>query len=356
MKRSAFFITSGFGDSILLIPLIKHLVADGGEVTLIFNSPFLDSNFFLHLDLGVKVIDFKRKNIIQFIVKYFLRYDVLYLDFTNASVFNIFISLFLGRRVIGMRKKAFHFGKLIIIAPRLYTHVSILNLMLLNHDISENDFVLERLIVQPNDLTFTLINDLNSKVGKGLESIPYIAVQVSAGNGTTPFKIWPIEYWFVLLDQLSSHYPEYSFLVLGDNNEVDLGSLLDEKNIPGVINLVGQTTLEQLTHVIQNAKCFIGMESGLTHLAVSLDTPSFTLFGASSYELYAYEKIAPQKHRSLQHPLPCQPCYSWLMPNTSRVDVPGKCPDFSCLTSLVPEFIFTEFVLFFNESIKEKLS
>jgi ADP-heptose:LPS heptosyltransferase len=61
--------------------------------------------------------------------------------------------------------------------------------------------------------------------------------------------------------------------------------------IPGVLDLRGQTTLAQAAAVIQAARCYVGIDSGLMWIAGSLQVPAVGLYGTSY--IPAYEAIQP---------------------------------------------------------------
>jgi len=48
------------------------------------------------------------------------------------------------------------------------------------------------------------------------------------------------------------------------------------------INLAGKTTLAQMTHIIEQARLFIGPDTGITHLAAATGTPVIALYGPTN--------------------------------------------------------------------------
>ena len=74
------------------------------------------------------------------------------------------------------------------------------------------------------------------------------------------------------------------------------------------LNLAGKTDLAETAAVIERSKLLISGDSGVLHLAVGLDVPTVSLFGAG-----IEKKWAPQgeKHHVLNHHLPCSPCTSF---------------------------------------------
>jgi ADP-heptose:LPS heptosyltransferase len=61
--------------------------------------------------------------------------------------------------------------------------------------------------------------------------------------------------------------------------------------IPGVLDLRGRTTLAQAAAIINAARCYVGIDSGLMWIAGSLQVPTVGLYGTSY--IAAYDKIQP---------------------------------------------------------------
>lgn len=80
-------------------------------------------------------------------------------------------------------------------------------------------------------------------------------------------KEWPAERWQALVDRLA---PDYTVLQLGTAQDAPLR---------GVQDLRGRTTLHEAAEHLARAHLFIGLESGLMHLAAAVDTPAVILQG-----------------------------------------------------------------------------
>jgi len=94
-----------------------------------------------------------------------------------------------------------------------------------------------------------------------------------------PVKEWPIENWTALVSGLRYHGFD-CIAQLGVNrylifDEVKLGL------VPGAVSLVGDLSLEECLAVISRASLFVGIDSGLLHIAASTRTPSVGIFGST---------------------------------------------------------------------------
>jgi ADP-heptose:LPS heptosyltransferase len=67
--------------------------------------------------------------------------------------------------------------------------------------------------------------------------------------------------------------------------------------IPGAVDLRGRTTLAQAAAIIAGAKCYVGIESGLLHIAGALQAPTVGLFGTSY--IPAYSAVYPYNPRAI---------------------------------------------------------
>lgn len=73
------------------------------------------------------------------------------------------------------------------------------------------------------------------------------------------------------------------------------------------LNAAGQTNLGMLIALIERLHLFISNDSGPSHIAQALNTPSITIFGAASFEDWAAGDTT--LHRALSVPVSCRPCF-----------------------------------------------
>jgi len=99
---------------------------------------------------------------------------------------------------------------------------------------------------------------------------PYITIQ-----NQTPYDSRNYSYWQEVINLIQP------FLSKADIYIVQVGTK-DEKQLGGVINLLGQTNINQLAYLIQNSKLHFGADSLCVHLASSFDIPIVSLYSISN--------------------------------------------------------------------------
>ena len=98
----------------------------------------------------------------------------------------------------------------------------------------------------------------------------YITVQ-----SQTPYDSRNYSYWQEVINLI---HPYLSKL----NMHIIQVGIKDEKPLNGTINLLGQTSLNQLAYVIENSKLHFGGDSLCVHLASSFDIPIVSLYSISN--------------------------------------------------------------------------
>jgi ADP-heptose:LPS heptosyltransferase len=81
----------------------------------------------------------------------------------------------------------------------------------------------------------------------------------------------------------------------------------DKKSgINHIQNLSGKTNLKELCHLLKGATLFVGVDSGVMHLASSFDIPVVGIFGPTDPSY-----VGPQNRRSkvVREEMECSPCY-----------------------------------------------
>lgn len=327
-KRAVVFFSAGVGDAILLVPLVNELKKNGYKVTGLFTSPYYCESIFENTSL-FDFIEVKKNKLalILFSILNFRKFDAVFLNHFSYGKSHLALSNFFGKHIYTNYKEftsaqSSHF--IHFIEPKIDTHDALQNVFLFNlkANLQHLDFNLNYKPQQNNP--FNLPEN-------------YIVVQVSSANNKAPFKNWPVEHWLYLFKHLSGK----SIVLLGDDHETHLNNPINLKEFPNVISLIGKTSLNEVMEIIYHSQFYIGLDSGLMHIAMALNKPTFTIFGASNHKLYAYDWIG-EKHKIISLDLKCAPCSSWINANTSRVSNPNQCPDYKCIKKISVEMVAKE--------------
>lgn len=351
-KKIAIVFNTGLGDGLMLIPLAKYLKMESYQVTAIVCSKYISKEALDVFNLFDEIIEVAptKWNITLFAFKHIFKYSSCLISYSSSSLLWAMVGMLISGKVITNRKKWYlrlipgiRFEK---ICPN--EHVIIQNIHLANDLISKNNKLhfknnLFPTPFPPVSKPFTL------QSGRILSiRYPYVVVQVSASNNVVHYKNWKIEYWMIFLKQISAKYPDQKIYLLGDKNELTNAKVIIDAKILNIVSLIGESSLSDAILLIRNAKCYIGLDSGLMHAAALTETPTFTLWGPTSPKDYGYEIFNKSIHRDICNNLPCHPCKSWINHNTSRVEKPEDCPDIACLGDLHPQYVVEEFINFYD--------
>jgi lipopolysaccharide heptosyltransferase II len=128
-------------------------------------------------------------------------------------------------------------------------------------------------------------------------------------------KDWSIDGYIQLVQRILTTGGLHVALI-GDPSQAGEAQIISENvKTNGIINLVGKTSLVELTAVLKLAVAGIGPDSGPGHLAAAVGTPYIALFGPTSPERtapYSFENLVVQAN------LDCIPCYKKQCPEHTR--------------------------------------
>lgn len=138
-------------------------------------------------------------------------------------------------------------------------------------------------------------------------------IAIAPGGGASwgvqaSLKHWPEEKFALLIDKIIEKY-KVTVIILGDLKEKALLSSFKEKVCDRVINLIGKTSLNQLSAVISRAEIFIGNDGGPLHIAAALGKKTISFFGPVDPKVYGPYPPDEKRHIVLRRTLECSPCY-----------------------------------------------
>ena len=147
------------------------------------------------------------------------------------------------------------------------------------------------------------------------------------------FKNWPIEYWKKLLDALIES--GNNVVITHAKQEKRLIKKLKKTVQSGVISLV--LPIDQLCHVVNNAKLLISADTGPMHIGFVLETPVIAIFGPSPvWQTGSYSRCMNVKNYIFQSKLECCPCqYNC-----------KECSINKCMFDITPQMVFDKAIEF----------
>lgn len=115
----------------------------------------------------------------------------------------------------------------------------------------------------------------------GLADRKYITFQRGIAGAGEYTRLWPLENYEKIVQQLHRDYPEYKLVQLGRQ---------DTKKIDGIdVDLRGKTSFEELKNILKKSAVHIDGDCGMVHFRHSLQGgPSIVLFGPTSAEFIGY--------------------------------------------------------------------
>jgi len=128
----------------------------------------------------------------------------------------------------------------------------------------------------------------------------YAVVLPGATYGST--KYWPSDKYRTLVERLRAEVP---VVLAGGGGEV---GLCDEiaRDVPGVFNLAGATSLGELFALLEGSRVVVANDSGAPHAAASLGAPVVVIFGSTSP---VWTKPLGERVRVVREPVHCSPCF-----------------------------------------------
>ena len=137
-----------------------------------------------------------------------------------------------------------------------------------------------------------------------------IAPCAGASWGQDAFlKHWPAIRFGQLADRIINDCKD-KIVILGDASEKPIVEMIINTMHNKVINLVGRTSLEELSAVINNLHILITNDGGPLHMAVALGKKTVSFFGPVDPRVYGAYPPDGKRHIILRKALDCSPCYS----------------------------------------------
>lgn len=155
-----------------------------------------------------------------------------------------------------------------------------------------------------------------------------LRVVIHAGSGGYSLaRRWEPQKFAVVADRLIAERQAQVILVGGKNDDVTAVKTAMQHT---PIDLSTKTTLSELAGVIAQCDLYIGADSGVSHIAASVDVPVVAIFGPSNYD--AWSPWGEQVGIVRSAPL-CSPC-SYV---GHGIGLREGCPARTCMRMVTPE-------------------
>jgi ADP-heptose:LPS heptosyltransferase len=224
-----------------------------------------------------KIVFFKRLREAQ--------YDAVLLPFDAQPLF-----LILGSYIGNIKQRAMHFiahQKKRSIFTMLMPWTICVQVLSNRHEIDLNYDLLEGYLNKPikrcyqTNISNTKNKDILDRFE--LEKNKYIVLQVGVANGMNSSKKWHIDNFSNLIKTINTKYSSYKVVIVGDrgDNECDI-KLLNNKEVL-FVNTAGLTSVDEVINLLFFSKLVVAHDSGIMHLANSLNCNLIALYGPTDY-------------------------------------------------------------------------
>ncbi len=173
----------------------------------------------------------------------------------------------------------------------------------------------------------------------GFKDRPWIGLHAGSRQ---PTRRWPPAYFARVADHFARAH-DARVILTGVPEEAPIVQAVAQRMKTKPLVLAGKTSLGGLAAIIERLDLFISNDTGPSHMARAIDTPSVTVFGPVDHTRWA--ALNPERHRLVRQPVDCSPCPHW------------ECPiDHRCMRWVTPEMVVeVGEALLVNEFVKEKV-
>lgn len=123
--------------------------------------------------------------------------------------------------------------------------------------------------------------NIKYKTDKHLTKKKYIVFNPFTSSRRFNYREWDINNYKVIADYLSNNYNIHSVMV-GGNTDYEISQSKKMESQSNIINLVGETDLQELYNILRECRLYIGPDSGTLHIASILNRPVIGLYATSN--------------------------------------------------------------------------
>lgn len=185
-----------------------------------------------------------------------------------------------------------------------------------------------------NTMDIRVSPEATAKVVRCLENegwhAPHKLVVMNPNSGELSFlRRWPGLKFLELAQKISEETEAFVVFIGGPGEKEYVGNLTEEiRGTDTILDLSGKTTIEELAALFKISSLLVSNDSGPLHLAISVGTPTISLFGPESPLTYG---PLTEGHAVLYRGLYCSPCLN--VYNIKR----SSCLENICLTEIQVE-------------------
>ena len=210
-------------------------------------------------------------------------------------------------------------------------------------DYNEGTHIVEKFsnLLKPINLTTSLIpkkpiiskkakENLNNFLKKERIKDEFLCVNINTSDLILERR-YPPEKFAKILDSFLDRY-NYDIIFIGSKSERNYVQSCIDLMKNKVHNFAGKTTLPELIHLLSRSKFLLSNDSGPVHIASVLGTPTISIFGPETPELYG---PLGKKDLILYKALKCSPCVK--VNNAKKVNCQNNA---LCIRSISKKEIF----------------
>lgn len=197
--------------------------------------------------------------------------------------------------------------------------------------------------------------DLGESVSSNLDTqlpvdanLPYILINPNASDLRVERR-WPAQSFILLIRHIADQYPNQPIYLIGSKAEATYtNQIASSLNLENVRSLAGETSMDQLLMMIQNATLMISNDTGPMHMAFSCKTPIICLFGPCAPDHYSLQS---SKIKTIYKKVYCSPCVHEFSHPPCKGD--NKCMQFISVAEVfyqVEYFLVNEHFILENEA------
>jgi len=129
------------------------------------------------------------------------------------------------------------------------------------------------------------ISNINCRYCLGEENVvPNLGIEgkyfVFSAGSKAKIKMWDISNWQKLFNYLNQYSGEFTAVAIGAEEEYGINQKIIDKWLGKSINLSGKLSFKEIASLLKGAFFYIGIDSGLMHLAASVGTKVFSIFSS----------------------------------------------------------------------------